>query len=314
MDWKFIPNGLMLVSLVLSSFSQAAVIELVNGDILNADVVSQSAPDIVLHHEVLGEIVLSSTQIMRIDGVELGASLEAIVETSEPEAIEGGLFNLGILSGWERSVGAGFNGSQGNSDTMAIYGVFDANYADSLKRWKLEAIFDSIESDGDRIKNQFYTGVNRDWLQPDSKWFYFAGAKYDWDEFKDWDHRLTGLLGGGYQFVGLENKSILGRFGFAGKQNFGGGESGFTPELVVGLDVDWVLTDRQSLAFSTDFFTGISDLSEFRNISRFAWKLLLEDEWDMSLQIGFDNEYESNVAADIKQNDFKYRAALVWGL
>ena len=312
MNKFFKKKGFLWVGLMLgSSMAQATVIELVNGDSLNADVLKRTADKVVVSHAVLGEVSLSTAQVLTIDGVELAAMAAPEVEVTE---VKSGVFNSRILRGWDRSFAAGFNGSKGNSDTMAIYAGLNATYEDDYKRWKFNSSFDSSENQGDKTKSQFYAGINRDWLIQGSKWFYFAGAKYDWDEFKDWDYRLTGLLGGGYQFVKTDTRSLLGRFGLAGKQNFGGGNSGFTPEAMLGIDADWVLSDKQSLHFTTEFYAGLETMGEYRNITKFAWKILVDEGWDMKLNLGFDNEYESEVGDGVEKNDFKYRAALEWGL
>lgn len=70
----------------------------------------------------------------------------------------------------------------------------------------------------------------------------------------------------------------------------------------------------QSLAFQTEFFMPFEQSSDFRNLSKLDWKFKLDTEMDLSFKLGLENEYESLVDADTKHNDFKYRAAIIWGL
>lgn len=311
----FKKNILAVSLMILSSASQAAVIALANGDTLSAEVVKRTVEHVVVSHAVLGEVSLANAQVLHIDGVELAALPAPEPAPVVVAEVKPGLFNSGILRGWNRSVAAGFNGAKGNTDTMAMYAGLKANYEDDTKRWKFDSSFDSSENAGTKTQNKFYAGLTRDWLIEDSKWFYFASAKYDWDEFKDWDYRVTGLFGGGYQFMKTDTRSLLGRFGLAGKQNFGGtADDDFKPEAMLGLDADWILSDKQSLHFTTEFFAGLESVSEYRNLTKFAWKILIDETWDMNLQLGFDNEHESTVAPGIDKNDFRYRAALVWDL
>jgi hypothetical protein len=151
-------------------------------------------------------------------------------------------------------------------------------------------------------------------LLSDSQWLYFASARYDWDKFKSWDYRLTGIAGIGYEFIETENFFLIGRTGNAGKKSYGSDDDNFEPELMIGIDTDWTISKIQSLAFKTEFFTPFDQTSDYRSLSRLDWKFKLDSVMDLSFKVGLENEYESKVDASTKHNDFKYRAALVWSL
>jgi len=302
-----------LVLLTLPSLSSAAAIKLLTGDQINAEIIEQTGSYLKVKHNALGELTISLDNIIAIDGKSLSAEIMAISE-AEKESKTNGFFSMNILSAWERSFTLGLNGKEGNTQELNFHTALETDYEDNHKRWDFGAYYNFSEKEGDKTRDDLRMNLTRDWLLPDSQWFYFITGQYDQDKFKSWDYRITGIVGAGYEFIETENFSLIGRTGLAAKKNYGSEDDDFEPELMIGLDTDWTISKVQSLIFKTEFFLPFEQADKFRNLSRLDWKFKLDTAMDLSFKLGLENEYETIVDNDEKHNDFRYRAALVWGI
>jgi len=308
-------SSILLSLCLFPALSFAALIELSTGDKINAAITEKTANYVKVNHAILGELTIKTANIISIDNDEIPESESLPIAAVEDEIDQdNGLFGMGLLSSWDRSFTLGINGKQGNSDALDFHTAFDADYKDDDKRWDLGIYYNFSEEDGQSTHDDLNIHLMRDWLLSNSQWLYFASVKYDWDKFKSWDYRLTGIAGIGYDFIKKENLSLTGRTGIAGKKNYGSDDDNFEPELMLGLDADWTINKIQSITFKTEFFTPFEQARDFRNLSRLDWKFKLDSLMDLSFKVGLENEYESQVDAGTKHNDFKYRAAIVWGL
>ena len=71
------------------------------------------------------------------------------------------------------------------------------------------------------------------------------------------------------------------------------------------------ITKNQTLTGYTHFYPDLGDGGTFRNESAVHWKMTLDPTKGMSLKLGLENEYESQVGPGTKHNDIKYYGALV---
>jgi len=326
------------LSLYLTN-AHGAIIQLSNGDTINADVIERTDTIIKISHPALGIINLPTGQITAIDGQVFAAkavkvtdteqvakspadqpSLKtAAVDNNQPKEIKKidediGLFgfNYRPLKGWEHKLGGGFNGKQGNTNTTTAHVEYRGSFENELKRWNIRSIYDFNEGDENDAQNEYYAQATRDWLRPGSPWFYFADGKYEWDEFKSWDHKITGILGSGYEFIKRRDLLLLGRLGLAGQQTVGGSNPGLSPEIMFGGDVNKTFSEIHSLKLKTAFFQDIEDRDSWRNISNLDWDIILNRIWGLGLTIGLENEYESMPDTGDVHNDFKYKLSFVW--
>lgn len=302
-----------LALLALPLLSSAATIKLLTGDEINAEIIEQTDSYLKVNHNALGELTISLDKIISIDGKSLPAESMAVSE-AEKERKTNRFFGLNILSDWERSFTLGLNGKEGNTQELNFHTALETDYEDNHKRWDFGVYYNFSEKEGDKTRDDLKINLTRDWLLPDSQWFYFVTGQYDQDKFKSWDYRITGIVGAGYEFIETENFSLIGRAGLAAKKNYGSEDDGFEPELMLGLDTDWTISKVQSLVFKTEFFLPFEQAGDFRNLSRLDWKFKLDTTMDLSFKLGLENEYETVVDDGEKNNDFRYRAALVWGL
>ena len=81
-------------------------------------------------------------------------------------------------------------------------------------------------------------------------------------------------------------------------------------EGLLGADLAWRITDRQSLEAWTRFHPDLGNASEFRAVSSISWSWLVNDEAKMSLHTGVEHEYQSVVDPGNDHNDWRIVAGL----
>ncbi|MET0005679.1 MAG: DUF481 domain-containing protein [Candidatus Thiodiazotropha sp.] len=215
---------------------------------------------------------------------------------------------------WKHEVEAGINGATGNSESINVHAGYSGGYKNANHAWKLVTAYDKAKSDGEDSRNQFFADLLKDWYWHDSAWFAFAQGRYDWDEFKDWDYRLSGSGGVGYVFIHDDAWHLIGRAGLGGNKTYGGIDEEFTQEATLGLEAAWTISERESVDFKTTFYPSLEEHGEYRNITAFNWKMVMSEQGTLAMKIGLINEYDSLAAPGTERSDFKYNLSLVWGL
>ncbi|XAM01575.1 DUF481 domain-containing protein [Phycisphaeraceae bacterium D3-23] len=313
----FTTTALMLA---VCGFASAETIELVDGDVINAPITARDAASVTVNHPSLGEMTISRDRITAIhEDVDAHAEAQAEQEAAEAadalaaeRAADEGMFGTGLFKGWNRQISLGINGAEGNSQNINIRGNFHTDYEDDTDRWIFDMLYRVSRSNGSTTENRFQAELIKDWLLPDEDYFFWANAKFEWDDFEVWDNRISGFVGVGYQFVDNDKWNVRGRAGIGGNQTNGGGTNEFTVEALLGVEVDYTISDSQSVQFTNYLYPSLEDAADFRNITTLAWQIEIDKDKGMSLQLGVANEHDSAAPAGFKKNDFTYYAALVW--
>lgn len=315
-----------LISLTLSSaaLAEEVKIHLNNGDVLSATVLDENADSVTIEHALLGQVTINKQAIESIDSATVVAEAPASEQqassteqqTAEEKlaAADTGLLGTHLLTGWERRFDLGLAGSGGKSRTQQINVAVTLNYADDETRIDSKTAYYRNESEGELRDSSFYSRINRDWLLPESPVFRFAGARADFDEFKDWDYRLSSNGGIGYEFINNEKWLFVGRTGLGFNQTIGGERNEFTPEGLLGLEARWAMNQYQRIQISNSLYPVLNDPAEFRNITSLDWTLDLNTYAGVALVVGVLNEYDTQTDADISKNDLRYNVSLAWKL
>lgn len=287
-----------------------ATLELVNGDRIHGKITKHDEKTTTVEHPVLGTLVLENKKISAI----LTASEEPMSEERlpvEPEDL--GLFGTGMLTGWDRKFDFGLNGAKGVSDNANLRAGFTTRYLDDSDRWQFDMVYLYTESEQVTSQNRFYANLDKDWLVDESNWYYFANARLDWDEFKDWNYRISLFGGPGYIFHKDDTWYFLGRGGLGGNRTFGGIDDQWTLEALLGIETGWHISKVQFIELKSTFYPAISDPGQYRNITTLDWIHELDLYEGLAVKLGIYNEYDSNQTS-ANRNDFRYHASLVWGL
>jgi putative salt-induced outer membrane protein YdiY len=277
---------------------------LTSGDVLTGTVSEQTADRVVLQHPVIGEVILPADEIAEVVTDESIAAAEAAEDMAE--AIE----ESETVKEWKSHFELGLAGAFGNTDTQSFHVGVTSKRESEKTRTGLDARYFYGASDGDRTENRFTAGIKHDWLVPDSQWFYFAQGRYDYDEFQNWEHRLSAHGGVGYDLITEEDMTLSLRAGLGVTKEFGSEDEDFRPEALFGADFTWQISERQAFEASSTIYPDLEEMGEFRLVNTAGWSLLLDEETAMSLSAGLQHEYQSDVDGDTKENDFRLFAGL----
>lgn len=323
---------------LIASAAPAEILELANGDRIQATVIQVNNEAVTFEHPVLGVVTLPAGQVtvLTSDAAEAVADAEVAAseldaadvpeptpgataaepadEAAAPEAVAApDRFGIPFLAGWDRRFELGLDGSEGNSETFNIRAAVTADFADDDDRYHLGAGYVRKTTDSETTENEFFAEAIRDWLVPGEKYFYFAQVRYEYDDFEAWRHRLAPAGGIGYQFVETDEFILLGRLG-AGLAYQWGGEEGddLTPEGLIGVEGKWNVRPGHAFEFKNTLFPDLGEFGEYRNLTTLGYVIELDQAQGLSLKFGLENEYESETGDDSKHNDLSYFAALVF--
>jgi hypothetical protein len=166
-----------------------------------------------------------------------------------------------------------------------------------------------LDDDGDNDNNAI-VDLRREWLDPESRWFAALGGRYQFDLYKDWKHRITILGAPGFHLVETERHGLDLLLGPAFTREFGGSKAN-KAEAALVLSYDWKISERQSVDFSNQYFLQFSPkVGDWRNFTTLAWSLRLTERPALSLNLGLQNEFESNPDPGDPNNDLKYHLTL----
>lgn len=214
--------------------------------------------------------------------------------------------------GWEGSFSAGINGSTGNNENFNARAGFVIKKETTRNEANADVTYTYASSDGDASENELNANARYDWLIPDSRWRVFVIGSYEYDEFQDWDHRVTIGPGVGYQAIKNDKTDLLLRTAVLAVREFGGSDDDWRAEINPGLDFEHKITDRQTFTTSLDFYSEIGDFDNYRFIGSAAWRVEMDPDAGLFLELGVEDEYDSNPGPGTKKNDFSYYASVGW--
>jgi putative salt-induced outer membrane protein YdiY len=293
----------LAAALTLSAVTAADEIELANGDRLVGTVLEQTDETILFSHESLG---VMSVDVANVTVIRT-ADAEAAVVVEAPEVA---LPAPEDESAWKSNFDLGLGGSFGNTDTQSVRAAITSTRETDTMRTALDSSYFFGSTDGDRTENRFTAGLLNDWLIPGSPWFYFATARYDNDQFQSWNYRI-GLHGGvGYQLIDEEDFRLALRGGAGATREFGSIDDDWRPEALFGADLEWDISETQSIVASTVIYPDLDDTGEFRTVSGVTWRAILDAESNMNFNLRFEHEHQSDVDPGIDKNDDRIAAGL----
>ncbi len=245
------------------------------------------------------------SQLAAVEQVILGQSDE---DTSSLEP------GQSWMLGWKGSVELGVNGASGNNDRFNIRGGVGAE-RDSDKYFdKLSMTYTYAKDESSTTQNRFEANLRHDWKLPDgSPWRVFVVGSYEYDDFQDWNQRISIGPGVGYQAIKNDRTDLLLRAGVVATKEIGGSENKWIPELDLGFDLEHKLTERQKLTVNYDFYPSLDKLTDYRMVGKVGWQIDVDPETNMFLKLGLEDRYDSTPGPDTKKNDLYYFATLGWG-
>ena len=318
------------------------VVQLVGGDSLRGELVSETPDSIIMKHAVLGQMTIArsnmtsmvtqtanpaatpsepgnvaaiatditnanqaSSEAVLIDSAK-GAATGAAAAGTAAEAPKPVL----PVSNWKFVLAANANYTDASDKQLdfrvaggAVYEIKD------VEKWKLDAeYFFKTVNDATTDNNLLVTSVyDRDITATD--WLWFLKAQGQASSLEAWEERLSAWGGIGYRFFKAPPIALVGKVGFGSTHEFGAVNETY-PEGYLELDGKWDITERQSIQGNVYIAPDLSDISQYITISRAEWALKVDPELGLSLVGGLRFQYQSNVPAGENATDLRVYAGL----
>jgi putative salt-induced outer membrane protein YdiY len=276
-----------LVIFLTYSVALGEVFILQNGDTLSGKIVKETDDSITLEHKILGVLTLPKSKLQADAG--MAVSPEPVRKPPIP-----GVFGTGFLEGWNRRVALGVKGEEGNDVSFNFNGAFVASYEDQANRLTVGAAYFYEAQNKEKNTSKGNASYVRDWLFPETPWFYYFYSKYDYDEFKLWEHRVSLIGGTGYGFIDEEKLKLHGRIGLGGNRTWGS-ENEFTPEAQLGIEFRWLPNGIHAVATKFFIFPDLNEVGEYRTQTQAKWEINLSIARGLGLELGIEHEYESQL-------------------
>ncbi len=152
----------------------------------------------------------------------------------------------------------------------------------------------------DTTQDRGEVSTRTDWNMGASPWTFWASGRGEMDNLAPWDYRVSAATGLGYNFI-KNNKMILtGRLGVGGSREFNG-ENALIPEVgILGFSLDYKLSERSTLNATTEYYPSGRhwDWDDYRAVSRAKLVYTVDPELKMTLQVGVEHRFDSEVASD----------------
>lgn len=283
---------------------------------------------VMLDHPVLGRIGVPEGAITAwaptpVDAQGVPVAAPAGAPPAEPEAAPAPepakpaappppLAPTSFLEGWTGSVELGLNGSEGNKSRINLRGGVSGARKTEETETTLSFVYSYSREEGVNTKNKAQVDARNDWiLGKDSPWRVYALGRLEYDEFQDWDVRLSGFSGVGYQLIKSDRTSLIGRVGLGGSREIGGQDNRIHPELDLGFDLEHKLTERQKFTLSIDYYPDLLRITDYRVVGKAAYEILLDPESQLTLKLGVEDRYDSTPEG-AKRSDLDYFAILMF--
>lgn len=303
--------ALATACLAVAGVTAGENIKLSTGEVLNVTVTGQTDTTISFTHPVLGEMTLPKSSVTLLDPVATVVAAEAQVKTAKA-AVPPPPPPSTFRQGWKGSVEIGLAGAEGNSENFNLRAGAGAERVAELLETRFDATYIYSTDNGEKSKNRLEANARNDWLIRGSKWGFFVQGRYEYDDFTDYDHRVSVFAGPTYTFIRNDRTTLRGRVGAGVTREIGGTRNEVIPEALVGIDLTHKMTERQDLSFSSEYIPSLSDFPDFRTNTRAAYGYLLDERTSARLRAGIAHRHNSNAGIGFEQNDWEYFLTLGW--
>lgn len=290
----------VLAVALCGALARADEVKLLSGETLTVTDVKTEGGRVTMVHPVLGRLDVPATQVTEIkktDGTKLSGYGEPLPEPPPK---------------WKFRAELGLTGTSGNTRTQDLRAAIGALLETSSERWKFDGVYMRSKTDGEVTKKNWYVAGLHDWLFKNSPWLLFATARYDWDDFQQWDSRISAGVGIGYTVIDTETTKGRLRAGFFETREHGGPNDGdWRPEGMLGAEATHQLTKSQTLEGAVTWYPDLQNSGEYRIVASAAWSIKLTEN-GLSLKAGVEEEYDTHLEAPFERRDVNYFAALLY--
>jgi hypothetical protein len=213
---------------------------------------------------------------------------------------------------WEGSAELGLNGTEGNSQTFNVRAGAKAKYEQPWVTQTYEVVHVDNSADGVKTAlNGFFDG-RIVWPFAESPWSYFIHTRIEYDDFRDYDARVSGDTGLSYAFWKTDASKLEGRSGISTSREIGGTENQFLPEVTFGFDLSHKFDERQKISLTSDYYPSLEDFTgDYRINTTASWEIVVSKTWGLSAKLSVIDRYD-NTPQGRRANDLNYAALMLW--
>jgi len=313
---------LLLVSTLLTNNSQADLVHLKDGSIINGTIKNIYKKKMKVLTKFAGEINIDISQITEFKtdkevNIEITKGVKKTVSNSidlVPSKItmlwcngeNPPNYKAPFKKSWKHSVSAGIVIETGNSDEKNFNLNALSTLAGENDTLKFFAKYKNTESNGVKTTEKITLGTDYERnLQKNSSWYLRAnGTK---DKFNDLKLRLTAATGYGYYFIKKENLSLRGRVGLF--HRYTTYESNRSASNSTGSDLgirlDYKMNDSWAWYTDISYMPSFEDFTNYIITHESALVIPLNNT-HLEFKIGVRNVYDSNASDDKENMDTTY--------
>jgi hypothetical protein len=213
---------------------------------------------------------------------------------------------------WEGSFTLGLDGAEGNNEAMNLHVGFNAKRQTDLHLLYLDLDYNRRTTNTISTANRLFSQARYERLILETPWSLFVESIGEYDEFQDFNFRITAHAGVGYWMFKTRQASLKCRFGSGFSHEIGGPEGKeYIPEMIIGIDYERRVSARQKFIGTVDYMPDESKFAQFRLNGLAGWEFLLDQETNLSLRLAVRNRYNSSPGS-ARPNDLDYAALLLW--
>ncbi len=206
---------------------------------------------------------------------------------------------------WKQRAEVALSLNEGNTQTEQMRLVYKATRTTKIDKLVFSGAYYRRTSRGRTSQNRLLAQGNYDRDIPGTRWLWFVNGRYEWDRFQSWDYR-TGLSAGvGYRAIDRDDMELILRVGGGFTREFGSDREEVIPEVLLGYDFEWDMSDRHGIESTHRYFPDLDELGEFRTVTTLEWHYALDIMDGLKLSAGLLHEYQSEVASGIEQSDLR---------
>jgi hypothetical protein len=212
---------------------------------------------------------------------------------------------------WEGCAELGLNGSEGNSQTFNIRTGAKAKYTLPWIEHTYEVIH--IDNSADGVKTALNGYFDGRIVMPftGTKWSYFFHSRTEYDQFRNYNFRVSGDTGLAYDWWKTDLSKLQSRAGVSTSREIGGSQNEFQPELTFGLDLSHKFDDRQKISLVSDYYPTVDDFANYRINTTASWEIVVSQAWGLSAKLSAIDRYDSTPQGR-RPNDLNYAALMLW--
>jgi putative salt-induced outer membrane protein YdiY len=287
---------------------------LTDGDAIHGRLIDENESTIVLEHPNLGRLEIPREQIDSFKAKEHEFEKAERVAWFDPKMKKLAARTSRLREkGWESSLDISLDSSSGNTEEQSTRfgGHLQRNLPDRITTGDL-SYYHKVK-DSEISDNKLTLGLGRDWLLPESPWFYFLQGRFDYDEFESWQQRANAQVGPGYHLIQKDDMTLDVRSGLGVRREWGSINNNPKLEGLIGADFEWKITSKQICKFAPYYYPVLSDFGDYRTRFSGEWRYFFDEDMRLSFLVGSLYEFQSIVDPGKKHADLRVYLGLGYG-